>query len=302
MLIRAFIPAHITAFFVPIIKEEPQLSGSLGAGINLDKGTNVFLNVEETTLERHVHVAFNGEPVDRENARITYHVAEKLIPEDFIGEVEVWQYFDFPNGYGFGNSAGGALGTALTLAYKFGGTLLQAAKIAHEAEVLYKGGLGDVVAQLTGGIEIRLKEGGPGEAIVDNILCEGYRVLVIPLGRLTTKDVLSSDIMEEIGNKGREAIDKLLKDPRPETLMYEARRFAESIGLMDDELIEIAKSIDKSLTLPSSMIMLGRGLFALVREKEVEKVRGVVLDLDLPFDIVNIYWGKPRVGRWIGSE
>ncbi|MFA4646186.1 pantoate kinase [Pyrococcus kukulkanii] len=302
MLIRAFIPAHITAFFVPILKEEPQLSGSLGAGINLDKGTNVFLNIEETSLERHVHVTFNGEPVKRENAKITYHVAEKLIPEDFIGEVEVWQYFDFPNGYGFGNSAGGALGTALTLAYKFGVTLLQAAKVAHEAEVLYKGGLGDVVAQLAGGIEIRLKEGGPGKAVVDNILCDGYKVLVIPLGRLATKDVLSSDIIKEIRNRGKDAINKLLRDPRPETLMHEARRFAESTGLMDDELIEIAKDIDKVLNLPSSMIMLGRGLFALIREEDVGKVRKAVLDLNLPFDIVNIYWGKPRVGRWIGSE
>ncbi|ASJ16141.1 pantothenate kinase [Thermococcus chitonophagus] len=302
MLIRAFVPAHITAFFVPVIKENPQLSGSLGAGINLNKGTNVFLNTEEASLERHIHVAFNGEPVKREQAKITYYVTEKMLPEDFVGEVEIWQYFDFPNGYGFGNSAGGALGTALTLAYKFGKTLLEAAKIAHEAEVIHGGGLGDVVAQLTGGIDIRIREGGPGVAVVDNILRDEYKVLVVPLGRLKTRDVLSSDIVHVISREGKKSLDTLLKNPTPETLMNEARRFAEATNLMDEELKEISREIDKVISLQSSMIMLGKGLFALIKEGEVDKVKELLLDLNLRFDILDIYWGKPIVGRWIGDE
>ncbi len=142
MLVRAFIPAHITAFFVPVFNEEPLLAGSLGAGVNIDKGVNVFLSIGDG-LERHIHVAFNGEPVSRERASISYSVAEELIPNDFTGEVEVWQYFDFPNGYGFANSGGGALGTALAIAYAFKNrTLLQAAQVAHKHEVLNRGGLG----------------------------------------------------------------------------------------------------------------------------------------------------------------
>ena len=89
MLIRTFVPAHITAFFVPVFNEDPLKAGSLGAGINLDKGTNVFASIERGTLERHIHVAFNGEPVKRENAAITYSVADELVPEEFTGEVEI---------------------------------------------------------------------------------------------------------------------------------------------------------------------------------------------------------------------
>jgi len=147
MLVRAFIPAHITAFFVPVFHEEPLKAGSLGAGVNLSKGTNVFVSIETGTLERHIHVAFNGEPVKRGEAEITYYVAERLVSQDFFGEVEIWQYFDFPNGHGFGNSGGGALGTALALSYAFGGTWLKASQLAHEAEVIHRGGLGDVIGQ-----------------------------------------------------------------------------------------------------------------------------------------------------------
>ena len=300
MLVRAFVPAHITAFFVPVFHEDPLKAGSLGAGVNLSKGTNVLASIETGTLERHVHVAFNGEPVKREEAAISYSVAERLVPSEFLGEVEIWQYFEFPNGHGFGNSAGGALGTALALSYAFGGTWLKAAQIAHEAEVIHKGGLGDVVAQLSGGIEVRIKAGGPGIGVVDNLFFEDYRVLVVPLGRLSTREVLDGDVVKAIEVEGRKALGGLLREPTPERLMTLARAFAEGTGLLTGELLELARELDGVLGLPSSMIMLGKGLFALVREKELENAKALLADLDVPYDVAEIHEGKPKVGRWVG--
>jgi len=300
MLIRAFVPAHITAFFVPVFHDDPLKAGSLGAGVNLDKGTNVFASIETGTLERHVHIAFNGEPVRREDAVISYSVAERLVPEDFLGEVEVWQYFDFPNGHGFGNSGGGALGTALALGYAFGGTWLKAAQIAHEMEVRFRGGLGDVVAQLTGGVEVRVKAGGPGIGVVDNLFFEDYRVLVVPLGRLSTREVLDGDVVKAIEIEGRKALEELLKEPKPERLMSIARNFAERTGLLSGELLELARELDRVLKLPSSMVMLGRSLFALLRKGELEAAKTLLADLDVPYDVAGIHEGKPKVGRWIG--
>ena len=301
MLVRAFVPAHITAFFVPVFHDDPLKAGSLGAGINLDKGTNVFASIETGTLERHIHVAFNGEPVKREEAVISYSVAEKIVPKDFMGEVEIWQYFDFPSGYGFGNSAGGALGTALALSYAFGGTWLKAAQIAHEAEVVNKGGLGDVVAQLAGGMEVRIKAGGPGCGVVDNLFFEDYKVLVVPLGRLSTKEILDGEVVKVIEVEGRKSLEKLLKDPTPERLMALARAFAERTGLLTGELLELAGELDRVLKSPSSMIMLGKGLFALVREKELESAKALLADLNVPYDVAEIHEGKPKVGRWFGE-
>ncbi|NJE43213.1 pantoate kinase [Thermococcus sp. GR6] len=300
MLIRAFVPAHITAFFVPRFHDDPLKAGSLGAGVNLSKGTNVFLSVETGTLERHIHVAFNGEPVKKDEAMISYSVAEELVPMDFTGEVEIWQYFDFPNGYGFGNSAGGALGTALALSYSFGGTWLRASQTAHRHEVLNKGGLGDVVAQLAGGIEVRVRAGGPGIGLVDNLFFEDYKVLVVPLGRLSTKEVLDGDVINAIEAEGSKALEKLLAEPKPERMMILAREFAERTGLLDGELLELARELDKVISNPSSMIMLGRGLFALLKPEEVEKARNTLTDLEVPFDVVDVFTGKPEVGRWVG--
>jgi len=300
MLIRAFVPAHITAFFVPVFHDDPLKAGSLGAGINLDRGVNVFASIERGTLERHVHVAFNGEPVKRRDAIISYSVAERIIPEDFLGEVEIWQYFDFPNGHGFGNSAGGALGTALALSFAFGGTWLKAAQVAHEAEVTHRGGLGDVVAQLAGGIEVRVKAGGPGVGVTDNLFFEDYRVLVVPLGRLSTREVLDGDVVKAIELEGRKALEGLLREPTPEKLMVLARAFAEGTGLLTGELLELARELDGVLRNPSSMIMLGKGLFALVRGREIGGAKALLADLDVPYDIAEIHGGKPKVGRWMG--
>ncbi|EHR78641.1 pantoate kinase [Thermococcus litoralis DSM 5473] len=302
MLIRAFVPAHITAFFVPKFNEEPLLAGSLGAGINLSKGTNVFVSLEEG-LEKHIHIAFNGEPVKKENAIISYSVANEIVPENFIGEVEIWQYFDFPNGHGFGNSAGGALGTALSLAFAFKEkTFLQAAQIAHKHEVIHKGGLGDVIAQIHGGIEIRIKPGAPGIGIVDNIFFEGYKVLAVPMGRLSTREVLDSDFIRLIKKEGEKALNALLSNPKVDVLMKEARGFAERTGLLSGELLEIAKEIDKALHLPSSMIMLGKSLFALLKENEVEKVKFLLDDLSIDeYHICDVYTQRPSVERWVGD-
>ena len=302
MLIRAFVPAHITAFFVPVFHEDPLKSGSLGAGVNLSKGTNVFLSVETGTSRRHIHIAFNGEPVKVEEAIISHSVAEELIPMDFMGGVEVWQYFDFPNGYGFGNSAGGALGTGLVLGYYFRSkTFLQVAQIAHKQEVINKGGLGDVIAQVHGGIEIRIKAGAPGIGVVDNMFFEDYKVLAIPLGGLSTREVLDSDVIKAIKREGQKALERLLKNPTPQNLMHLARDFAENTGLLDGELLEIAREIDKLTKLPSSMVMLGKSLFALLRDDELPKIQEKLRDLGIDsYHICEIYNEKPKVGRWIG--
>ncbi|WP_148883225.1 pantoate kinase [Thermococcus aciditolerans] len=300
MLVRTFVPAHITAFFVPKFHDDPLKAGSLGAGVNLDKGVNVFASIETGTLERHVHISFNGEPVGRERAVISYSVADEIVPDDFTGEVEIWQYFDFPNGYGFGNSAGGALGTALALGYAFGGTWLKAAQVAHKYEVLNRGGLGDVVGQLAGGIEVRVRAGGPGVGVVDNLFFEDYQVLVVPLGKLSTREVLDGDVVKAIEREGRGALEKLLGEPKPERMMALAREFAEKTGLLNGELLELARELDRAISIPSSMIMLGRGLFALLRKDEVENARNLLSDLNLPYDVTGIHEGRPTVGRWVG--
>ena len=106
--------------------------------------------------------------------------------------------------------------------------------------------------------------------------------------------------MRAIEVEGRKALEELLKEPTPERLMVLARAFAERTGLLTGELLELAGELDRVLKNPSSMIMLGKGLFALVREKELENAKALLADLEVPYDVAEIHEGKPKVGRWVG--
>ncbi len=314
MLVRAFVPAHVTAFFVPLFNDDPLKAGSLGgAGLNLEKGgTTVFVSTEEDGLERHIHVAFNGEPVKRERASISYSVAEELVPADFRGEVEIWQYFDFPNGYGFGNSAGGSAGDGAGPGLHLRGDVARGGKDGPQVRGSPQGGRPRRCCRSARGRDRGQGQGrggpGGGRGGRRQPLLRGG----LPRPRGSPREALDEggsrwgDVVEAIETEGGKlALEKLLMEPRPERMMVLAREFAERTGLLSGgELLELAGGeLDGgALKLPSSMIMLGRGgLFALLHEKEVDGgARALLSDLGLPYDVTGIYDEKPKVGRWIG--
>ncbi len=157
------------------------------------------------------------------------------------------------------------------------------------------------MAQLHGGVEIRVKAGGPGVGVVDEIFVEGYRVLAVPMGRLSTREVLDGEVIALIEREGRKALDGLLTEPTVENMMRLARSFAENTGLLEGELLEMARELDRVLGIPCSMVMLGRSLFAFLREEEVGKVREMLSELSIENYTIAEVWGKrPEVGRWVG--
>ncbi len=63
--------------------------------------------------------------------------------------------------------------------------------MAHLAEIEMKSGLGDVIAEVNGGITFRLKEGAPGIAVTDKmILDEDLFVLSKSLGGIATSEII----------------------------------------------------------------------------------------------------------------
>jgi Predicted archaeal kinase (sugar kinase superfamily) len=108
-----------------------------------------------------VDVIINGER-DSKLSSITYKTID-LIKErlqvDGIN-ITIKHEFEIPVGSGFGVSAACALGTSLGVvkALKLPLTYNRAASIAHLAEIEMKSGLGDVIAEITGGLVVRLKE------------------------------------------------------------------------------------------------------------------------------------------------
>ena len=141
--------------------------GSRGAGVSIDKGVITELKIDETSSsdDASIQVRINGDK-DAKNASITFKTIELMIKEFKLEDtlnntnIAVNHHLEVPIGAGFGTSAAFALGTALGAAklLELPITFNNAASIAHLAEVNMKSGLGDVVAEINGGITIRLKE------------------------------------------------------------------------------------------------------------------------------------------------
>jgi len=157
-LAHAWVPSHITGFFAAHRKDDPRLSGSIGCGLCLSIGADTTVaeiagDGSSKPAQNH-EIILNGVPSE---APVSRFVAERLA----IRPVRVETELQMPSGSGFGASGAGALGAAYALNSYFdlGLTADQAAAVAHEAEVINRTGLGDVIAQNAGGLVVRLQPG-----------------------------------------------------------------------------------------------------------------------------------------------
>ena len=281
-----FVPCHITGFFQIIQNLDPLRMGSKGAGIVLDKGviTDVLIGDGEG-----IEVIINGEK-DSKLASITFKTID-LINERFQvagKKIIIKHEFEIPVGSGFGVSAACALGTslALTKALKLHLTYNRAASIAHLAEIEMKSGLGDVIAELTGGLVLRLKEGAPGYGRVDRIISglntekNDYYIISKTLGELETSTIIGDPFWQKkINQTGKSLLSELLDKPDIRNFFKLSRRFAEETSLMGPELKEIVDILEEE-TLGASMAMLGNTAFALSETRDTSLDNVIVSRID----------------------
>ena len=90
--------------------------------------------------------------------------------------------------------------------------------MAHLAEIEMESGLGDVVAEVNGGITLRIKEGAPGIGLTDKmILKKDLYVICKSLGGIETSEIIGdSNHKKRINKTGRNMLSMLLKNPVPE--------------------------------------------------------------------------------------
>ncbi len=138
---------------------------------------------------------------------------------------------------------------------------------AHRAELLNKGGLGDVVAQARGGIEMRLAPGIPPFGEVHTIpvgLDDTPSVAFMTLGDpIDTGKILTDPLKRRrVNEAGEEALEKLLQKPSLRNLMKESYHFSSSARLqtlgVKGALLEVQDFAE------ASQVMLGNSVFAFV--------------------------------------
>jgi len=247
-----FAPASLTCFFSPVIEDDPLESGSLGVSIALNKGVRVTAKPSDD-----LSIIVNGETWDFPTVRT---VAQRL---GFKGEIKI--DMDFPAGCGFGMSGASALASAFAIneVLNLNRSFFELADLAHNAEVINRTGLGDVVTQSFGGVVVRKSASCPSKCVVDRFLWN-IDLDILIMGELPTKQILSDFSLDKIVKVGKECLKEFLKNPTVDSLFKQSKSFALKTGLMeiDSAIVDAVEAVE-SHGGKASMVMLGRAVFAL---------------------------------------
>lgn len=242
----AFVPAHITGFFVICPHENPAIAGSLGCGLTLEAGVTTRVEI--------------GGPDDPNDSPCP--TVKSVVSRLTRRPCSVRITSDIPIGAGFGASGAGALGTAFALnhALSLNLTANQLTEIAHIAEVDNRTGLGDVVAQSLGGTIIRRTPGA--SARLDRIETDAKDIFWVIFDKMSTKGILNDkSSADQINPVGIASLRELLGVPTVENFMIQSRRFAAGTGLMSNTVADAADAVEAAGGM-ASQAMLGDSVFA----------------------------------------
>jgi pantoate kinase len=251
----AFSPGSVTGFFLPVFGPTNETTFSRGLSFCLDRGV--------TAAVRPAHrsqVTLNGRPIE---IAPVLDVLKDLAPEPLDVELET----PLPLGCGFGVSAAAALGTAWAVNRRFelDRTPEELAMLAHGAEVVHRTGIGDIAAQMSGGIVYRRCHTGPLDTVRLNQV--PYPELQYTcFGPLSTSRVLSSpSITAAIAAAGARAVDWIERHQRFATmasLLDRSLQFAEESLLLTNSSVRGAIRMVRAAGGSATMVMLGETVLA----------------------------------------
>jgi len=270
----AFSPAHITGFFQIFDQpENPLFKGSRGAGVSLTKGVKTTVLAGKST-KKLVEIKINGKTT--ETAEVSKRVVGAFLSLAGTNcRLLVEHEVEVPIGCGLGSSGAGALSLALALNKLLGLELskFEAAQVAHVAEAKCRTGLGTVIAETFGGMEIRASPGAPGIGEVKPVAVDGnYVVACLPFGPLSTRKALTDPKLHQVINRhGGKLVDELVRKPHVREFLRLSRDFAESTSLITDRMRKVLTDADDE-GFVCSMAIFGETVFSLVRQDEVRKL------------------------------
>jgi pantoate kinase len=270
----SFSPAHITGFFQIFDRSENSLfKGSRGAGVSLTRGVKTTVRAQKSE-KNAVEIRINGRITEK--ALVSATVAEAFLSS--IGakyQIQVEHEVEVPIGCGLGSSGAGALGLAFVLNEALGLKLskLEAAQVAHMAEVKWHTGLGTVIAETFGGMEMRVKPGAPGIGEVKPIKVDDvYRVVCLTFGPMSTRKALADPKLRRLINKnGGKLVDELARRPTVSRFLELSRSFAESTSLMTDKVKKVLADADDCGFI-ASMAIFGETAFSVVKQNYAEQL------------------------------
>lgn len=241
MVGEGYSPGHITAFFSIHMTNDPMLTGSTGAGICLEEGVHTRVTIRpSSSRKKPLHLSFNGKALP---SVPTCNFLVKSMNASFGSEFSVVaeQESALPPNYGYGLSGASALSLAIAInkAADLRLSMNEVGQFAHKAEVALLTGLGDVTAQLAGGIEVRLRPGAPGLGEVRSLpRPEGMVVVTAPVVKFPTKTMITSPrYVAKINMLGAKAMGAFMDCPNIENLMLQSRLFWMGVGIEEQRML-----------------------------------------------------------------
>jgi len=278
---EAFAPCHITGFFQIFDQSTNALyAGSKGAGVSLDHGVKTTVKVGKTFADP-LQVSING--LISNSASVSERVANDfLLRFDKMrnSKIVIEHQVGVPIGAGFGTSGAAALSLALALneVFSLGLSKTEATQVAHVAEVECKTGLGTVIAETVGGLEIRVKPGALGIGEIRRVPApENATVVCLVFGPLSTRRFLSDEeTRRRVNELGGKLIEKLIEDSSISNFMRLSRQFAEHVGLITDRIRCVLNEADEA-SFVCSMPMFGESVFAIVERESLGELKKIFL-------------------------
>jgi pantoate kinase len=279
---RAFSPGHITGFVVAKqsrMKNSNYLNaGSKGAGFSIDHGV-------ATTVEIYDHrsvnyqISINGIKV--KDAEVSKWVLEeylKLIDQHYYINVE--HQISIPIGFGLGSSGAAALSLsyALNEAFNIGLNMNEAAQVAHNAEIVCKTGLGTVIAEFTGGFEIRTNAGAPGIGTVEKIELRNHKAVIFCISPISTKSFLTKNryLADELGER---MLERLTMSRNIDDFLRMSYCFADHLGLNKSRCKLPIQSL-RSRGFECGIALFGETLFTIIPNEHVREVKECLRDFE----------------------
>lgn len=272
----AFSPAHITGFFKAELDQtaRPEVQGSLGAGFSIRQGVTTTVEVQDSEFSDHTITISGYQP---DNTQVSEFVISEFL-KNIQGSYFLKIHHDIkvPVGYGLGCSAAVALSLvyALNSAFRTNYTKEQLGMMAHNAEVMCRTGLGDVLASYHGGFEIRIKGGAPGIGQIKKISSESYCAIMICFSPISTKQFLK-DRLASINGLGGKMVDKLVQSKNIDQFHDYSIEFANYVDIITPKMRSVIDDL-KNNGIRCGVALFGETIFTLVKPEMEEKVVSIL--------------------------
>ncbi|MDQ3909085.1 MAG: GHMP kinase [Thermoproteota archaeon] len=290
-LAKAFSPGHITGFF-----EAPHdiscfdflYRGSKGAGFSINRGISTTVYLYESSKKSNYQISINGSK-SRSAEVSKWVIGEYLKRTNRPYFVNIHHNVEIPIGFGLGSSGAAALSLsyALNQVLDTGLNRTQAAQIAHHAEIACNTGLGTVIAEFTGGFELRTSAGAPGVGSINKItLDKNYKAVVLCLAPILTKSFLTNHI-NEINGIGGIMLSKLSASRSLDDFLKMSHGFAEMLNLTEGRCKGPIAAL-KRKGIKSSVALFGQTVFTLVPEETASEAADALREFGGTLIICNI--------------